>query len=141
MRNVKERVEAEARVLEANHRFYRAFAAGDFDAMSRLWAERAPSACLHPGAPLLVGRAAVLASWRQILAESGGVDMVCRTPRVFLLGDSAFVTCLEANGQGPAHLVATNVFVLEDGAWRMVHHQAGPLSRAVPAAHSDPTLN
>jgi len=25
------------------------------------------------------------------------------------------------------HLIATNIFVKEDGGWRMVHHQASPL--------------
>jgi hypothetical protein len=29
-----------------------------------------------------------------------------------------------------ARLVATNVFVREGGAWKMVHHQAGPLPPA-----------
>lgn len=39
-----------------------------------------------------------------------------------LAGDVAFVTCHEVFDGG--RLAATNVFVREDGAWRMVHHQA-----------------
>lgn len=130
------RLEAEVAVLEANRRFYRAFSEGDYDSMSQLWAERAPTACVHPGMSAIVGRSAILGSWKQILRQAAGWTMSCRAARVHLLGDVAFVTCLEASGEQPAHLIATNVFVLEDQHWRMVHHQAGPLSSPVSATES-----
>lgn len=136
MQKVTERVETEVAVLEANRRFYRAFSEGDFESMSQLWAERAPAACVHPGMAAISGRTAILGSWKQILRQAAGWTMSCRGARVYLLGDVAFVTCLEANGDEPAHLIATNVFVLEDGHWRMVHHQAGPLSAPVSATDS-----
>ena len=41
--------------------------------------------------------------------------------RVF--GDFACVICHEVLDQG--FLVATNLFVLEDGQWKIIHHQAG----------------
>jgi ketosteroid isomerase-like protein len=128
----EERLEAEVKILEANREFYRAFSRGDFGAMNELWAKHSPVACLHPGATLVSGRAAVLGGWRQILAGAPAWHMVSREPTVHLLGDVAFVTCLEANGDQPAHLVATNIFVYEDRRWRMVHHQAGPLSSPQP---------
>lgn len=131
--NAADRAQREAAVLQANQAFYQAFSRGDYAAMSELWARAAPVACLHPGAPLLAGRAAVLGSWRQILAVAASFEMVAREPRVCLLGDTAFVTCLEANGARPAHLIATNVFVWEEERWRMVHHHAGPLSTPEPA--------
>jgi hypothetical protein len=31
-----------------------------------------------------------------------------------------------------AELCATNVFAREDGAWKLVHHHAGPVLRRVP---------
>ena len=134
-----EHVAAEVAVLEANREFYRAFSAGDFAGMCQLWAEQAPIACVHPGNNVIAGRSAVLASWRQILSQVAGVEMSCRAPRVHLLGEAAFVTCLEANGKQPAHLAATNVFLLEEGRWRMVHHHAGPLSQSVPESASRPS--
>ena len=127
-----ERALAEASVLEANRDFYRAFSDGDFEGMRRLWAEHAPIACIHPGLPAIVGRVAVLASWQQILESAGEWNMTCHQPRVHFMGESAFVTCLEGGGQTHAHLVATNVFVLENGKWRMTHHHAGPLSEPIP---------
>jgi ketosteroid isomerase-like protein len=125
--NPRARIQTEVAVFEANQAFYAAFSRGDYSAMSELWAKLVPVACLHPGAPLVSGRHAVLASWRQLLDGAPSWKMVSRDPTVHLLGDCAFVTCLEANGDQPAHLIATNIFVLEEESWRLVHHQAGPL--------------
>jgi ketosteroid isomerase-like protein len=126
-------------VLRANADFYRAFSAGDYGAMTRLWAERHSLACLHPGAPALIGREPVLESWRQILGEPLPFTMRCDHARAELIGSLAIVTCYEGNDDQPAHLVATNVFAREDGAWRMVHHHAGPLSTPIrlPATSSE----
>jgi len=133
----RERARVEAAVLEANNEFYRAFSRGDYTAMSDLWAKVAPVACLHPGGRLLAGRQAVLSSFRELLAAAPAWKMVSRDASVHLFTEAAFVTCLEANGDQPAHLAATNIFVLEEGRWRMVHHHAGPLS--VPEPRRKPT--
>ena len=37
-------------------------------------------------------------------------------------------------------MIATNVFVKEDGAWRMVHHQSGP-TNGKPEADDGPPIN
>jgi ketosteroid isomerase-like protein len=123
---------SEAAVLQANAAFYLAFTRGDFPAMAELWAAQAPVACFHPGAPALIGRGAVVDGWRQIMGEGPPFEMHCERAHVQLLGDCAIVTCYECNGDNPAHLAATNVFVLENGSWRMVHHHAGPLARMAP---------
>jgi ketosteroid isomerase-like protein len=122
----------QAEVLDANATFYRAFTDGDYAAMSELWAQRAPVACLHPAARTLIGRTRVLDSWRQILGGTPRFELRCDQPVVHVIGDAAIVTCYEGSADHPAHLVATNVFVLEDGSWRMVHHHAGPISSPVP---------
>jgi ketosteroid isomerase-like protein len=131
----------EAAVLDANATFYRAFTEGDFSAMSDLWARRAPLACLHPGARVLVGRAAVMAAWKQILESAPRFVLRCDRPAAHVLGDAAVVTCYEGNGEEPAHLAATNVFVLEDARWRMVHHHAGPISNPIPQPPAPRTVN
>jgi ketosteroid isomerase-like protein len=115
----------ELEVLEANQGFYRAFAARDPGAMERLWAARHPVACIHPGWDVLDGREEVVASWRGIL-EAGAPDLSASRAEARVLGDVAFVTCHEVLADGL--LAATNVFVREDGAWRMVHHQASPIA-------------
>jgi ketosteroid isomerase-like protein len=121
----------EAAIYNANSAFYRAFSAGDYAAMSRLWAAEAPVSCVHPGMPALLGREAVMQSWAQILNGAAPFEMRADHAQVHILGEIAIVTCYEANADQPAHLAATNVFMLEADAWRIVHHHAGPLARTI----------
>ena len=112
-------------VERANAAFYRSFASRAMGAMDALWARKHEISCIHPGWPLLVGREAVIESWRTILEGGGAPDTIrCLRPVIQILGDAAWVLCTEDLGGGS--LVATNVFVREEGSWRMVHHQAGP---------------
>lgn len=120
-----------AGALAANQAFYDAFAAGDMKAMAAVWAESAPCACAHPGAPLLVGRDTVLESWASILGAPERPEIECLQPQAHLLGDVAYVTCYERlGGAGGAVLLATNVLAREDGRWRMAHHHASPTPMA-----------
>jgi len=112
-------------VLNANLEFYRAFTNRDAAAMDALWAREAPVVCVHPGWTPVAGRASVLQSWRDILANPEAPHVMCHDDRAFLYGDVATVLCEEELDSG--HLVATNIFVREGGAWRMVHHQASPI--------------
>ena len=117
---------AEGAALAANEAFYRALGAADAGAMDAIWARRAPVTCLHPGWSLLSGREAVLASWAGILGNPNQPRIVGGGASVALLGDgAALVLCREVVSGAP--LYATNVFVREDGAWRLVHHQSGPV--------------
>jgi len=123
--------EIEQEVAAANAAFYRAFRDRNLAAMAALWSQRAKIACVHPGMGVVIGRDEVMATWRGILAHPESPRLDCSQVEVHLLGTSAFVTCMEGPHGEVARLVATNVFVLEDGRWRMVHHQAGPLSPEV----------
>jgi ketosteroid isomerase-like protein len=114
-------------ILAANQAFYDAFLREDPTAMDAIWAQRAPVACIHPGWDALLGRDRVMASWRAIMAN-GAPPIQCVAPRVQRLGEVAMVICEEHAGGG--RLIATNVFVHEDGQWRIVHHHAGPVASA-----------
>jgi len=116
----------EIEVLEANQAFYRAFAARDADAIDAAWSRRAPVACVHPGWDVLDGRAEVVGSFRAIVESAGAPDVRCTAAQARLLGEVAYVTCHEL--VSGARLVATNLFVREDGAWLLVHHQATPMA-------------
>ena len=115
-------------VLRANEAFYAAFARGDYAAMVAVWAQEAPIACVHPGWPPLQDRTKIMQSWRGILAAPPKPAIVVLQPEVQLHGDTAVVVCWEAIGD--MHLVATNIFVREQGAWRMVMHQSGQTSHS-----------
>ena len=125
----------ESAVLAANDAFYRAFAARDLPALERLWAQRAAVVCIHPGWQPLHGRDAVLGSWKDILGNPEAPSIACFRPTVHVLGEVAFVVC---NERLPgAELVATNIFVREDGEWRLVQHHAGGV--AVPTPEPEPS--
>ena len=124
----------EEAVLAANEDFYRAFARRDFAAMDALWARETPVACVHPGWDALIGREQVMESWAAILGNPGAPQLHCEAPQPFLLGPGAFVICREVLEQG--RLIATNVFAREPAGWRMIHHQAGPVT--MPARRPAP---
>jgi ketosteroid isomerase-like protein len=112
-------------VLAANLEFYRAFTARDLVAMEALWAQQSPVVCIHPGWPALTERDAVMESWRRILSDPDAPRIACYDERVQMHGDVALVVCEEELDGGT--LVASNLFVRENGAWRIAHHQAGQL--------------
>lgn len=114
-------------VLAANAAFYRAFDERDVAAMDALWARHLPVGCIHPGWQALAGRHAVMASWRGILENPEAPAIACTQPTAHVLGDTAFVVCTERLEE--SQLVATNLFAREDGAWKLVHHHAGPIAR------------
>jgi ketosteroid isomerase-like protein len=130
----------ESVVLAANQAFYDAFARADADAMARLWAREHLVACIHPGWIALHGREAVVGSWRAILGSVEPPRVSASDASAIIIGDAAFVTCVEHIGQ--AELAATNVFALEQGEWRLVHHHAGPMNAERPARkHPTSPLN
>lgn len=113
-------------VLELNRAFYRAFSDRNFSAMDALWAVELPVSCIHPGWVALFGREAVMESWSDVLSVPKGVALHARNERVLLYGDTALVLCEEV--LGAAVLAAANLFVREQGTWRLAHHQSGPIA-------------
>ncbi len=113
-------------VLAANAAFYRAFCDRDPVAMEGVWSRTDEVLCVHPGWRALYGRDEVLASWFAILANPDAPRIDCRDEEVRVHGDLAFVLCIEDLPGG--EMSATNVFAREEGAWRLVHHHAGPIA-------------
>lgn len=112
-------------VLAANLEFYRAFTTRDLAAMDAIWARGAPVACVHPGWPALAERDQIIESWQGILGNPNAPRIACYDERVLLYGDTALVVCEEELDGGT--LIASNLFVREDGGWRIAHHQASQL--------------
>lgn len=126
----------EAAILAANRAFYAVFRRRDIGAMKALWARKAPVSCIHPGWPPLMGRDAVMKSWDGILSHPDSPEVVCQDEQVSLIGPRhALVVLIEVIAGNP--LAATNVFILEDGEWHLVHHQASPLAGTTQVAVDD----
>ena len=124
-------------ILAANAAYYEAFASADFGHMSRIWADDDVT-CVHPGWPVLVGRPAILESYRNILGNPNQDHIEPHSAMAMVHGDEARVICVELVGGTDFALAATNWFRRVDGAWRMIHHQASPIAAAVEQAVPPP---
>ena len=120
-------------LLAANVAYYQAFGSGAFAQMSRIWADEGVS-CIHPGWPVLIGRQAVLDSYRNILRSPNREWIEPRNETVIIAGNDGRVHCVEFVS-GTA-LAATNWFRQFEGEWRMIHHQASPIAALVEGAGS-----
>ncbi len=113
---------AKSSVLAANEAFYAAFREGDYAAMQALWSDSREVTVYHPGWPGIMGREEVMESWHRILCVGRPPKVRALDPNVIVNGTSAMVTCIEDLGE--VRMVATNTFVQEAGAWKLIGHQA-----------------
>ena len=62
-------------------------------------------------------------SWEKILGSGQNTEIVCKLPRVKIMGNMGFIICYEVIRDD--YLVATNIFLRENKRWSLIHHQAG----------------
>jgi ketosteroid isomerase-like protein len=135
---------AETRAVErANQAFYDAIENSDLDALEAvvLTGPLAESvSTVHPGWPVLRGRAEVMRSYALIMANTEYIQFFLTDVEVAVDGDAALVTCTEniLTG-GPAEedgstgslvgglVVATNVFRRTSEGWRLWAHHGSPV--------------
>lgn len=115
-------------VSETEAAFYDALSRADINALMMVWADEENIICIHPGAPRLVGHAAIRDSWAGIF-ERGGVQVIPMqlhatqnsTTTIHNVVEEVYLP--EINQQG-LHIVATNVYVNTPLGWRMTLHHA-----------------
>jgi ketosteroid isomerase-like protein len=127
-------------VLATNTRFYEAFESADFDAMQQVWADDDGVVCVHPAAPPIRGRAAVMRSWLALMAQAPYIQFFLTDVEAGVVGDLASVTCIEnvlsAGASTPISVfaggsaAATNVFRRTSTGWRLWVHHASPVMSA-----------
>ncbi|MDT0269532.1 nuclear transport factor 2 family protein [Streptomyces sp. DSM 44915] len=127
-------------VEAANTALYEAIERGDLAALTERWLADDISV-VHPGWPVINGRAEVLRSYALIMANTDYIQFFLTDVEVSVLGDTALVTCTEnILSGGPAEtegevgplvgglVVATNVFRrAEDGQWLVWSHHGSPV--------------
>lgn len=120
--------------------FYRALAHGDHALMEAVWAPDDAVGCVHPGWPALRGRQAVLASFKRMFDAGQRLDLRCEVLLARALGaDLAlhltheFITT-PGGPRGAPPMVATNLYRLSLGQWRIVWHHASPTPPLDPDA-------
>jgi ketosteroid isomerase-like protein len=113
--------------------FYAAFAATDPDAMRAVWATGHDVACIHPAGAPISGYDAVMASWRDILGGDSSFELafepISRSQSPTLMVSTVYERFRPAGAAGEAApVLATNVYRLVDGLWKMVLHHASPVA-------------
>jgi len=124
-------------VVAANAELYAAFEEGDIDRMEAVWDDADDVCCIHPGWPLLRGRARVLRSWSVIMANTNYIQFFLTGVEAVIDTDVAIVTCEEniltavADPDGglsqSAKVVSTNVFRRRTDGWRLWLHHGSPV--------------
>ena len=113
---------------ETEAAFYAALARADIEALMALWAEDEDIACIHPGAPRLVGYAAIRASWEEIFKQGGVLIHPVSVGSVqnLMMAIHHVVEELkraESDLQN-MHVLATNTYIKTPLGWRIVVHHA-----------------
>jgi uncharacterized protein (TIGR02246 family) len=123
-------------VTAANAAMYEAFESADVDRMARVWDDVEPDdvVCVHPGWPMLRGRAHVLRSWSAVMAGTDYIQFFLTDVQVSVAGDTAVVTCTEnvltavtEAAQSGGTVVATNVLRRRADGWRVQVHHGSPV--------------
>jgi ketosteroid isomerase-like protein len=126
-------VNDEDAVIAANAAFYRAVESLDPNLLEQILAHHEPVRVVHPGWPLISGRAYVKASWERIFDNAGVMQFTIVDPEAHVEGELAWVVCTERltsvqSGRVVEGLVATtNLFRREGGDWRIAHHHGSPV--------------
>lgn len=119
--------------------YYEALLTGNVDAVMALWSEHDDISCVHPGGQRLDGQAAIRDSFAQIVSE-GVLKISAETQRRWTGVSHAIHTVVERVQVGAdedpewGFVLATNVFILTAGGWRLVLHHA---SQGTPHAALD----
>ena len=108
--------------------FYAALARADIEALMALWAEDEDIACIHPGAPRLVGYAAIRASWEEIFQQGGVLihPVLAGSIQNLMTAVHNVIEELkraETDHQN-MHVLATNIYMKTPQGWRIVLHHA-----------------
>ncbi|MEU8133186.1 nuclear transport factor 2 family protein [Streptodolium elevatio] len=133
----------QAEVRDLNLALWTAVEEGDLDRLGAIWAdgpEAAGITCVHPGWPVLRGRAEVLRSYALIMANTSYVQFFLTDVQVTLDGDVAILSCTASlltgmgeedggddTGFAGGQAVVTNIFRRKDGDWRLWLHHASPV--------------
>lgn len=123
----------EEKVLAVNQRFYAALEKLDLEEMEAIWLHVDWVKCVHPGWEMLEGWEEVRESWQRIFENTRLMRVFVSDLRLHVENHTAWVVCVEnvtssyETGFEQVSVQVTNLFVLSDGEWRMVHHHASPL--------------
>lgn len=131
MKNDKLKTEQELRA--ANDSLYAALNAmftGNLEPMNKLWSHSDDITDMGPFGGRLTGWEAVGAEFKKEAGMKFGGRIVCKDLHIYAGTDMGYTVCVEQgenmSAEGKPVVVshrATNIFHLENGQWKLVHHQ------------------
>jgi len=129
----KSKQKAKQELLAANDSFYYALNAmftGNLEPMNALWSHSDYITNMGPFGGRLTGWEAVGAEFKKEAGMKFGGKVVCKDVQSYAGTDMGYTVCVEEgenmSTDGKPVVVkqrATNVFNLENGKWKLVHHQ------------------
>lgn len=124
--------------------YYDAIGHADIEALMAVWADDEDIVCVHPGAPRLVGHAAIRAAWETIF-ERGGLDI--RPVQLHRIHNmmTAVHNVIEEVRRAPnethdMHILATNVYLKTPHGWRLAMHHASVAPGKIPEVNAPPSV-
>jgi ketosteroid isomerase-like protein len=122
---------------ETEAAFYDAISRADIEAVMSLWADDEEIVCVHPGAPRLIGHAAIRGSWEQIF-EQGGVQIrpvQLHVAQNMMTSVHNIIEEVHRASSQPRdiHIIATNVYMKTPRGWRIVTHHASVVPGEAPS--------
>ena len=125
--------------IEENHRALDAFARGDYQPAASLWSRRDDVTLGNPFGPFVRGFAQILEAMQRAASlyrdgKAVGFDLVAKE----VTADLAYLVEVEGlsaklggrEDLTPVSLRVTGIFRNEDGAWKLVHRHADPITTA-----------
>lgn len=136
-------------IREANNQLYaglNAMFAGDPEPMNNLWSHTETITYMGPFGGSLKGWDQVNEEFEKVAAMKLGGKIICKDLHVFAGTDIGYTSCVEeGENTGPdgkpvsvSHR-ATNIFHLENGKWKLVHHHTD-ISSQLEKAYDNETL-
>lgn len=138
---------AASKLEAANNQFYTALNAmfvGEMELMNAIWSHRDDVTLLSPFGSSFVGWDAVGEEFQKLANVKLGGRVHCKDLSVHVGSDMGYALCVE-EGQNvdsdgrpvKVYFRATNVFRLEDGEWKLVHHHTDTSQSLQNAAFGD----
>jgi len=133
-----------ATALEAEAAFYTAFSKRDLEGMMAVWDDADDIVCVHPLGTVLVGAAAVRASFERLLSNPQEMTFMVEERHRSSDGELALHVVREhirISGKQQPPVAATNAYRQTEDGWRMILHHASPAPEPEEAQPQPPTLH
>lgn len=111
--------------------FYAAFEARSLSAMEAVWSAAGDTLCIHPMGRASHGWPSIARTWKMVFDGIGDARFSLSDLKVLEMPGLCVRFVHENIHHGPGYsgmsrVLATNVYRLEDGGWRIVSHHASP---------------